>query len=763
MNTLFDELMLVEDGKPSPMPIQLELLERGRACYRDGVRRVIYQAPCGAGKTVIASEQTRIGLSRGRTALHIAPRRKLVDQMLGMLKRFGINAAPIMEGRQTWNSSVYCASRDTLLAMLKAGRSLPQVSWIGFDECFIGGTQILTPLGLRSIDNMRCGDKVYCAGGIGTVKTVSCHLATDLYRVEFSDGSHFVCTAGHPIFTDRGWTKAATLGIGAISYSPEGVRLLWENVSAAAPRPAAGKGGGTSDGRIGVGETGSLLDFLWQEIEEPNERPSSSTQDEGYAATNQASAFEARRQWAIAALASTGATTRAGDRMGSRSSRDDRYDAGNWLGEQLQDRRCESDSENRDRIGWPLSWTDREAGSGCEENGVLGQSRVVCVSRVEREGAVPVFNLHVSGHPSYFANGHLVHNCHVACQEVQRWYLQNHPQTFWTGYTATPVQPDGSSLTPPWQALVSMAPTSKMIELGRLVPVKVYNPDAIGQRRRKGDKVKPVGDPVEHWKRYALDLPTVAYAATISDSEALVKRYRDAGITAEHIDASTPEEEREAVFERSRNGQTKVISNVGVLIMGVDLPWLACCQILRGCSSLVLWFQAMGRVMRAFEGKEFAIGLDHSGAAHEFGLPDADFTWSLDDAKGNAKKNKPPKEGKPVTCLGCGCVFTGGPACPECGRVLPVKKRKSLMDGIKPGDGVLTRFSGEQQTAIKEDVLVRLFKKCYFIARARGRTMGAANAMFSKEAKMPAWEANLPFNLPRGYEWKTPAAEWSLT
>ncbi len=486
MNTLFDELMLVEDGKPSPMPIQLDLLERGRSCYRDGIRRVIYQAPCGAGKTVIASEQTRIGLTRGKTALHIAPRRKLVDQMLGMLKRFGIAAAPIMEGRQTWNSSVYCASRDTLLAMLKAGRPLPQVDWIGFDEC------------------------------------------------------------------------------------------------------------------------------------------------------------------------------------------------------------------------------------------------------------------------------------HVACQEVQRWYLKNAPQTYWTGYSATPVEPDGSSLSPPWEALVSMAPTSKMIELGRLVPVKVYNPDAVGKRRRKGDKVKPVGDPVQHWLKYANGLPTVAYAATIADSLALVKRYLDAGVTAEHIDASTPEEEREAVFERSRLGITKVISNVGVLIMGVDLPWLCCCQILRGCNSLVLFFQAAGRVMRACEGKEFAILLDHSGAAHEFGLPDADFQWVLDDAKGNAKKNKKPKDRQPVTCLGCGLSFVGGPACPECGRVLPTKKRKSIMDSIKPGDGVLTRFAGEQQASVQQDVLERLFKKCYFIARARGLTMGAANAMFSKEAKKPAWEANLPFNLPRGQEWKMPAKEFQL-
>lgn len=487
MNTLFDELMLVEDGKPVPMPIQLDFLERGRAAYTSAVRRVLWQAPCGAGKTVIASEQTKRALAKDKTVLHIAPRRKLVDQMLAMLKRFGIDAAPIMEGRSRWNSRVYCASRDTLLAMLKDGSPPPRQDLLVWDEA------------------------------------------------------------------------------------------------------------------------------------------------------------------------------------------------------------------------------------------------------------------------------------HVAAAELQRWYLANTPGAFWAGYTATPVQPDGSSLAPPWQGLVSMAPTSKMIELGRLVPVKVYNPDAVGRRRRKGEKVKPVGDPVEHWKKYADGLPTVAFAATVADSLALVERFNTAGIPAEHIDANTPEDQREAVFERSRKGITLVISNVGVLIMGVDLQWLVCCMILRGCNSLVLWMQSVGRIMRAFEEKDFGIVLDFAAAAHEFGLPDADFRWTLENAKSNAKKNKPPKERKLIACQGCGYMFVG-PACPECGRVLPKSRRQSLLAQLRPGDGVLTRFNGEQREAIQQDALERLFRQHFFACRARGLRMNAVAARFSKDAKMPPWEAGLPFNLPHGKDgWQTPAAEWRLT
>jgi len=485
---LFEEIESVEmsNGHPVLMEIQQRLLDRGRSVYSREIRRAIWQAPCGSGKTIVAAKQTHLATSMSKRVLHIVHRRRLVDQMLAALMKFGIRAAPIMEGRMRWDAPVSCASRDTLLAMLKSGGTLPLADLIIWDEC------------------------------------------------------------------------------------------------------------------------------------------------------------------------------------------------------------------------------------------------------------------------------------HVAANMLQKWYLENAKDSYWTGYTATPVLPDGGSLNPPYQALVSMAPTSEMLRLKRLCPVKVYNPDSVGRRRRNGDKVKPVGDPVDHWKKYANDLPTVAYAASVADSQALVQRYNTAGITAEHMDASTEESERDAIFDRSECGQTKVISNCGVLIEGVDLPWLVCCQILRGCNSLVLWMQACGRIMRWLEGKPNGIVLDHSGAAHEFGLPDADFEWSLGTESQNVKKNKPPNEGRPVTCLKCGLVFAHKPACPECGHVLPKKQRKSLVDSIKPGEGILTEFNGAQAVHISRELLDRLFRKCYYIAKARGRTMRSVSAMFSKEAGMPPWQADLSVNVPKYDEWGIPAKEWEL-
>jgi superfamily II DNA or RNA helicase len=382
------------------LPVQLDLLDRGRGAYdrKRGIFRVVWQAPCGFGKTWVAAAQTKLALAMGKRVLHIVHRRRLVDQMIRTLADFGIHATAIMQGRLRWDSPVMCASRDTLLAMLKDGADLP---------------------------------------------------AADL--------------------------------------------LVWDE-------------------------------------------------------------------------------------------------------------------------------------------------------------------------------------CHTAARALYDYYLRRHPGAYWTGYTATPVGSDGRSLAPPYQALVCAAPTSELIRLGRLCRVLVYNPDGVGRRRLKGEKVKPVGDPVAHWKRLGENSPTVVFAKTVRQSRELVERYRAEGITAEHMDASTPDDEREAIFERSRTGQTKVICNVGVLVEGVDLPWIRRCQILRGCNSIVLWFQAIGRVMRAFPGKEYAIVLDHAGAAHEFGLPDAPVGWFLGDEATVARANKPPKERRPVTCPLCGLTFPPRPAPPARSAARPCLK-----------------------------------------------------------------------------------------
>ena len=95
------------------------------------------------------------------------------------------------------------------------------------DECFPGGTRILTPGGWRMIEDIRPGDQVYSSkDGKVVVRTVTRlivkRLANSLVRVTHGRGS-FTCTPNHKISThDLGYISAGNLKHGDMLSLAEG-------------------------------------------------------------------------------------------------------------------------------------------------------------------------------------------------------------------------------------------------------------------------------------------------------------------------------------------------------------------------------------------------------------------------------------------------------------------------------------------------------------------------------------------------------------
>jgi len=56
-----------------------------------------------------------------------------------------------------------------------------------------------------------------------------------------------------------------------------------------------------------------------------------------------------------------------------------------------------------------------------------------------------------------------------------------------------------------------------------------------------------------------------------------VKQFVEAGVIAEHIDAKTPKENRDAILARLASGETTVVSNYGILTEGWDCPPVSVC------------------------------------------------------------------------------------------------------------------------------------------------------------------------------------------
>lgn len=138
-----------------------------------------------------------------------------------------------------------------------------------------------------------------------------------------------------------------------------------------------------------------------------------------------------------------------------------------------------------------------------------------------------------------------------------------------------------------------------------------------------------MGDLIETWQKYASGKKTVVFAVSVAHSQAIAAAYIAAGVSAEHLDGDTPSDERQAILNRFRKGETLILTNCGIVSEGFDVPSIEAIQCVRPTKSLNLWLQMLGRSLRPAPGKSHAIVIDHTQNWAFHGLPDDDRVWSL--------------------------------------------------------------------------------------------------------------------------------------
>jgi superfamily II DNA or RNA helicase len=285
----------------------------------------------------------------------------------------------------------------------------------------------------------------------------------------------------------------------------------------------------------------------------------------------------------------------------------------------------------------------------------------------------------------------VIDECHHARAETYRKIIDRCRQSIVIGLTATPCRTDGKGLEGAFQGLVQVTTTKKLIEEGFLVPAKVFAPTAIdttGLKIQAGDysqkqldplvrKSSIYGDILKEWKKVAADRPTVLFAVSIAHSQELVEIFKAAGVTAEHVDGATPEDERDAILKRFAQGQTQVVSNCGILTEGWDCPSVSCLVVARPTASLSLHLQIVGRGLRTHDEKYDCIVLDHAGNHIRHGFCDDDREWSLAGIRKRASADGGAKVAAVRICPKCYLAMpTTTLACPGCGHTFPVKQRR---------------------------------------------------------------------------------------
>ena len=320
------------------------------------------------------------------------------------------------------------------------------------------------------------------------------------------------------------------------------------------------------------------------------------------------------------------------------------------------------------------------------------------------------------------------------------------------GLTATPM---AKGLAKLYSTIVKGPTTQWLIDNDYLVPFRYFQAKHLG----KLDKLKASGDTftadslteafdglagdlVSDWKEIAIGRPTVGFFSRISHAKEACAMLNESGIRAEHVDGSTPDEERSRLFRGLNNGDFDYLCNVGIVDRGTDIPNIGCIQLATAVNSIARLIQILGRGSRKSTMHQDCYVIDHGGSIARLNtFFEDDIQWTL-----TAEKTKElDHESRPViACPQCGVQYRGG-KCLSCGYEPTAKERRG--SGLEFVRGELVEIK-KKKTSSQTQSFETIWTKSLYIAGRSGRTykqaMGIAYSMAKKQGSK--------FKLPKKIE-----------
>lgn len=266
------------------------------------------------------------------------------------------------------------------------------------------------------------------------------------------------------------------------------------------------------------------------------------------------------------------------------------------------------------------------------------------------------------------------------------------------GVTATPERLSGEGLQDTFQELIHGPTVKDLIAQGHLSDYRLFAPPVTyteGVHRRAGDYDKKelatvmdkptiTGDALDHYCKLARGKRAIIFCVSIQHAAHTADNFSRAGLAAASIDGTMDRMARRNLVREFSRGAIQILTSCDLISEGFDLPAIEVAILLRPTQSLALYLQQVGRALRPYPGKPYALILDHAGNALRHGLPDDERQWSLE---GREKRTGGNGEAS-VGCRTCGQCFaavrTGTAVCPYCQWVFPIESRE-----VEQVDGVL--------------------------------------------------------------------------
>jgi superfamily II DNA or RNA helicase len=201
----------------------------------------------------------------------------------------------------------------------------------------------------------------------------------------------------------------------------------------------------------------------------------------------------------------------------------------------------------------------------------------------------------------------------------------------WAGFTATLSRGDSRALGDTWQEIVAdydigFGVRNRFLVKPRGIRIRVKDLMLDEVKRSRGDfQDEDLGAAMVDAdagntmvKAYLEHIPgkrTAGFAPSVYAAKRFAEAFAEAGISTEVITGSTPDDQRQGIYERFRLGATLVIWSVGVLTEGWDAPWCEAILNARPTESAALYIQIVGRALRTWPGKAEAVILDVVGSS----------------------------------------------------------------------------------------------------------------------------------------------------
>jgi superfamily II DNA or RNA helicase len=349
----------------------------------------------------------------------------------------------------------------------------------------------------------------------------------------------------------------------------------------------------------------------------------------------------------------------------------------------------------------------------------------------------------------------IVDEAHLQFKTLQKVMgCRSWAQVPFVGLSATPWS---KGLGKWYRLLLKPVSAGELIGAGHLVPPKVFcppGPDLSGVKITAGDfnegqlskavnTTELVGNVIQTWLAKGEQRPTLVYGVDRAHAQHLQERFIEAGIAAAYIDGETAMFEREDIFEQFRCDDVKVITSVGCLDTGLDLPMASCIVDARPTQSEMRHVQTIGRGLRTFPGKVNCIVLDHAGNTRRLGLvTDIDYDVLDDGTPAAAAKRKAAK--RICEAIFCGECHAQLPVpkprvCPDCGKIFyavtPVKER----------DGELVEYgSNRSGNAAEPSPATKAIWHGALLRIARERGYKAGWATYKYREKFGHWPPRFP-------------------